>query len=96
MLLRVRLTPKSSRDAVDGIVDTADGSALKLRVRAVPEDGAANKALLATIAKWLHQPKSSVTLASGAKSRQKVVAILAGHDAETLSRRLEELTSNWK
>ncbi|MEQ1648106.1 MAG: DUF167 family protein, partial [Hyphomicrobiaceae bacterium] len=37
--LRVRLTPKSSRDAVEGIETTADGPALKARVTAIPEDG---------------------------------------------------------
>ena len=46
--ITVRLTPKSSRDALEGAESGADGGAwLKARVRAVPEDGKANKALIA-------------------------------------------------
>jgi uncharacterized protein YggU (UPF0235/DUF167 family) len=70
--LFVRLTPKSSRDAVEGIETAADGSErLKVRVRAVPEDGAANRAATLVVAKWLGVPKSAVTLAAGSTSRSK-------------------------
>ena len=75
VLLRVRLTPKSSRDAIEGVEATVDGPALKVRVRAVPEDGKANAALVALVADWLDVTGKSVTLASGAKSRIKTVAI---------------------
>ena len=76
VVLRVRLTPKSARDAVEGFAETADGCALKVRVRAVPEDGAANAALQDFIARWLGVPKSSVALATGARSRVKTITIL--------------------
>jgi uncharacterized protein YggU (UPF0235/DUF167 family) len=36
-----RLTPKSSKDAVDGLQTTAGAQAFQARVRALPEDGAA-------------------------------------------------------
>ena len=43
LLLAVRLTPKGGRDEVNGIETLSDGRAvLKARVRALPEDGAAN------------------------------------------------------
>ncbi len=73
--VRVRLTPKSSRDEISGIEQTADGPALKARVRAVPEDGRANAALIELFARWLGVPKSSVTLTAGGKSRVKTLAI---------------------
>lgn len=73
--IRIRLTPKASRDQVGDPTETADGAALKVHVRAIPEDGAANRALIAVIAKWLHVPKSSVTLASGARSRTKILEV---------------------
>ena len=42
VVLQVRLTPKSSRDALEGVEVLADGACvLKARVRAVPEDGKA-------------------------------------------------------
>jgi uncharacterized protein len=70
-----RLTPKASKDAVDGLVDTSDGVAFQARVRAVPEDGAANKALEDLVARWLGVPKSSVSLATGGKSRLKSLRV---------------------
>jgi uncharacterized protein YggU (UPF0235/DUF167 family) len=70
-----RLTPKASKDAVDGLVDTSDGVAFQARVRSVPEDGAANKALEDLVARWLGVPKSSVSLATGGKSRLKCLRI---------------------
>ena len=86
--VRVRLTPKSSRDAIEGIEATADGPAVKARVRAVPEDGAANEAVLRLVSKWLGVPVRAVSLAAGGKSRVKSVHI-AG-DARTLTATLEE------
>ena len=73
--LRVRLTPKSSRDAVAGIEETAAGPAIKARVTAIPQNGAANTALETLIAQWLEVPKRAVRLISGGKSRIKTVAI---------------------
>ena len=84
--IRVRLTPRSQRDSIDGLEATAEGIALKARVRAVPESGAANAALEKLIAAWLNVPKSSVEVLAGGKSRLKTVAV-SGH-AEALQRQL--------
>jgi uncharacterized protein YggU (UPF0235/DUF167 family) len=73
--LRVRLTPRGGRDSVEAVSPTPDGPAVKARVRAVPENGAANAALETLIATWLGVPGSGVALASGHKSRTKLVAI---------------------
>lgn len=75
VIVRVRLTPKSSKDAVDGIEETVDGAALKARVRAVPADGEANAALLKLLAHWLGMGQGSLRLAKGGKSRVKSVEI---------------------
>lgn len=54
MELRVRLTPSGGRDAIDGVETDAEGQAyVKARVTAVPEDGKANKALIALLSKTL-------------------------------------------
>jgi uncharacterized protein len=72
----VRLTPKGGRDALDGIEALADGrKAVKARVRAVPEDGAANAALIGLIAKKLGVAKSLVAIAAGHTARLKTVVI---------------------
>ncbi len=73
--LRVRLTPKSAHDRIEGIEQTADGPAMKARVRAVPEDGKANAALEALVAAWLGVPKRSVGVTGGPKSRIKTLTI---------------------
>lgn len=73
--LAVRLTPKSSRDGVKGVELRADGAWLTVSVRAVPENGKANAALIAVLAKWLGVAKSRLELVSGSHSRSKTVAI---------------------
>ena len=94
--VRVRLTPKSSRDAVDGLADTAEGRALKARVRAVPEDGAANAAVVQLVATWIGVPKSSVGVTAGHKSRVKTLGIAGdpGELADLIARRLAHLEAS--
>lgn len=80
VIVRVRLTPKSSKDAVDGIEETAEGTAFKARVRAVPTEGEANAALLKLLAQWLEVGQGSLRLAKGGKSRVKSVEITGNPD----------------
>jgi len=76
LVLRVRLTPNSSRDFIDGIVTLATGErSLKVRVRAVPEKGKANKAVIKFIAKSTGLAPSKISLASGTKDRNKELLI---------------------
>lgn len=81
-MLRVRLTPKASRDGVDGIGALADGRPVAFaRVRAPPADGAANAALTKLIARAFPVRKSAVTIVSGHTSRLKQVRIEGDPDA---------------
>lgn len=76
LILTVRLTPKSSRDEIAGINHLSDGRAvLQVRVRALPQDGAANEALVAVLAKALHLPPTAVRLESGATGRVKCLRL---------------------
>ena len=87
--LVVRLTPKGGRDAIDGVETMSDGKAvLKARVRAVPEDGKANAALVELLAKALRVPRSAVSVATGQTSRVKTLEISGDPDAlaEALAR----------
>ena len=93
VLLTVRLTPKGGRDAVDGVEQLSDGRpVLKARVRAVPEDGAANKALFKVLAEWLKIPASKIELRSGHTARLKTVFI-AG-DGASLTASLSTALAN--
>ncbi len=86
--LFVRLTPKSSMDAISGIATSADGSVhLLARVRAVPEKGAANAALERLLARTLGLPPSTIKVVSGATSRLKTVR-LSG-DTASIARAIE-------
>jgi uncharacterized protein YggU (UPF0235/DUF167 family) len=75
VIVRVRLTPKSSIEGVGGVEETADGAAFAARVRAVPAEGEANAALERLVARWLDVPKSTVRVTHGAKSRVKSLTI---------------------
>lgn len=72
--LFVRVTPRAARDAVEGLAADADGRVrLKLKVRAVPEAGAANLAACDLVARWLGLPRRSVTVSAGQSARQKTL-----------------------
>jgi uncharacterized protein len=71
----VHARPRSARDEVEGLEETPDGPVLKVRVRAVAEDGQANRAIALVVAHWLGIAKSRVEVASGGKSRFKTLAI---------------------
>ncbi|MBT9444837.1 MAG: DUF167 domain-containing protein [Hyphomonadaceae bacterium] len=76
VVLRVRLTPAGGADRVEGVaVDSAGEPHIKARVRAAPEDGKANAALEALLAKALGVPKSAVRVERGATARIKSVAV---------------------
>jgi uncharacterized protein (TIGR00251 family) len=75
LVLAVRVSPKSAREGIDGLAETAEGPAVKVRVRAVPADGEANAAVEAAVAKWLGLPARGVTVAKGHKSRVKMLEI---------------------
>jgi uncharacterized protein (TIGR00251 family) len=76
VIVACRLTPKGGRDSVDGVRRLSDGTGvLAARVREPPEDGRANDALCALLAKTLKTPASRVRLTAGAKSRLKQVTV---------------------
>ncbi len=75
-MLNIHLIPKASKDEIIGIDNHANKtSRLKVKVRAVPEKGKANKALCELLAKYFKLPKSSLEVISGHKSRNKRVLI---------------------
>ena len=91
MELFVRLTPKSSRDVLEGVEVTGDGRAhLKARVRAVPEKGKANAALERLIADALGVPASNVSLVAGGTARLKIVRVEG--DAATIETKLSRFS----
>jgi len=86
ILVAVRLTPKGGRDAIDGWAVGADGKpCLKVRVAVPPEQGKANAALIALLAKSLAVPKTRIAIVAGETARLKTIAIAAPQAAARLS-----------
>lgn len=67
----VRVTPRASRDAIEGVYQ----GALKVRLNAPPVDDRANEALVELLAERLNVPRSAVRIVAGGKSRTKRVEI---------------------
>jgi uncharacterized protein (TIGR00251 family) len=85
----IKLTPKASRDRIQGAAPEADGAVvLKAQVTTVPEDGKANAALIKLLSKQWRIPKSDMDIIQGATDRRKTVLISG--DGQDLLRRLEE------
>jgi uncharacterized protein (TIGR00251 family) len=92
VVLTVRLTPRAGRDRIEGIATLSDGRrVVAARVRAVPDRGAANQALIALLAKALDVPKSAVAIVAGHTARLKQVRI--DGDPQELTRRLGALSA---
>ncbi len=90
--LFVRVTPNAGRDAIEGVEQRDDGSAvLRVRVKAVPDKGKANAAVVALLAKALGVPKSAVTVVSGETARLKTLAVVG--DSAALIRALGNIPS---
>ena len=85
IVIHLRATPKASRDAVLGTEERTGGLVLKVTVRALPDKGEANDAVVATLAKWLSEPKARLKLAAGAKARLKQVFV-AGEPAALMEK----------
>ena len=69
----VKVHPRARKNAITGEV----GDALKLSLTAPPVEGRANDACIDFFAKLLKVPRSSVTIASGLGSRNKVIRVAA-------------------
>jgi len=81
-------TPNASVDRIDGAELRDDGSCvLRVRVKAVPDKGKANKAVIAILAKSLGVPKSAFTLIRGETARQKTITVAANPAQLTLKAR---------
>ena len=81
--LLVHVQPRAGRTEVAG----TQGDAIKVRVHALPADGAANQALLRFLSSRLELPGGSVRIATGIKSRRKEIEVV-GLDRATVLQRL--------
>ncbi len=83
-MLKVRVTPRARRDAVEGERE----GALLVRLTAAPVEGAANEALVKVLGRAVGLPPSAVRILRGTTGRNKSV-LLVGTDVSTVRARLE-------
>ena len=69
--LQVRVIPNAARDEIVGMLD----GVLKVKVRAVPEDGRANRALLELLARHFGCRDRDISIVSGDRSRLKTIEL---------------------
>ncbi len=81
----IKVHPRARKNAITGMV----GDALKLAITAPPVDGKANQAVIEFFAELFAIPRSSVTIASGETSRNKIVRI-AGVSKAVAEQKLAE------
>ena len=67
----VKVHPRAKKNAITGEL----GDALKVSLTTPPVEGRANQACIEFFAKILRVPRSSVTIASGRSSRNKVIRV---------------------
>ena len=78
----VKVVPGTSINKISGWL----GDSLKIRVRAQPEKGKANKAALELLAKELDLPVKKLSISSGHASSNKIVEIMGITDAELIGK----------
>jgi len=83
---QIKVHPRAKKNVITGTL----GSALKLSLTAPPADGRANAAVIEFFAGILRLPRSSITIAAGPSSRNKVVRV-TGITADALEQRLAEI-----
>lgn len=87
--LKVRVVPRASKTGFAG----RSGDAVRVRLTAPPVEGAANAALVEYLARAVGVRRSEVSIVSGEKGRDKVVAFSSldsGELADRLAKALGE------
>jgi len=79
----VRVHPRAKKNAITGEF----GDRLKVSLTTPPVDGRANEACIEFFAKLLKVPRSSVSIAAGQNSRNKVIRVV-GLSAEEVRKLL--------
>ncbi len=86
MKLNIKVIPSSSKDCIVGWLEDT----LKVKVKAPPEKGKANKAIMKVLEKTLDLPKGSINITSGTTSPRKVIDITCDND-DVIIKKLEHI-----
>ncbi len=81
-VINLYVKPGSSINKIDGKYKDY----IKIRIRAKPVRGKANKALIKIIAKFLDIPKNNISIISGHKSNYKKLLVKCADNTDILSK----------
>lgn len=84
VVLTIHVTPRASKDEVRGF----HGNAIKIRLRAPPVEGKANRELIRFLSRKLDIPARQIALLTGKSGRHKRVSV-AGLSISEVSKRLD-------
>lgn len=73
--LRIKVIPKSEKNCISEIIEDEEGQTIKIRIKAVPEKGKANKELIKFLSKEFSIPKQNIEIISGKTSQLKLLKI---------------------
>lgn len=76
--ISVKVVPGATQNTIAGWL----GDTLRIRVRAAPEKGKANKAVVELLQQTFNLPKGSITIIAGHTSPRKIVELLGLSQAE--------------
>ena len=82
----IKVHPRAKKNAITGEI----GDALKVSLTAPPIEGRANEACITFLAEFLNVPHSSVTIAAGEISRNKLIRV-NGVSAAQVEARLRDV-----
>jgi uncharacterized protein (TIGR00251 family) len=88
VIIRVRAQPRARRQGIVG----EHAGALKLATTAPPQDGKANQAIAALLAKLFDLARSQVQIVSGATSREKRFLLL-NQSEQDIAQKLSRLNA---
>lgn len=71
MIIHIKVTPNAKKTEIT----QAEKDYLKIRVQAVPDQGKANRTLIAFLSLVFKKKKSAITILSGETSREKKIEI---------------------
>ena len=89
MKLQIKVIPSSSKDCIAGWLEDT----LKVKVKAPPEKGKANKAVIKVLEKCLDLPRGSIEISSGETSARKTIIINSDND-DAILKKLPNLYNN--
>ncbi len=74
--LRIKAIPSSPKNEITEIMeDEKNGTTYKIRIKAPPQKGKANKELIRFLSKELNVPKENIEIISGQKEQLKLIRI---------------------